>query len=454
MVVVTFCLLGATPLLLFPLVHEGQSLVVLAPVSVVVIYSALRLSRIAGEGSPKIIGMSFWIFVYIFLGVAPLFQIASDHYPWFDYYDELLITKAGIIVIAGLVGFDVGQIIGRRAKPLSVFGVLDRPLKKKTLWIFAFGVFAAAVYFLYRFGGMSFLMMTRVEFDQFVTGRMTHAEVLAFRQLTVTPIYVVSVAMLVYWLSGRISNVPVSLLWKCVTLILLTTTIILNNPINSARLKVGTIALSLMFILPWSRRMARMTMGALICGIVVVFPYLDLFRSSLDKSLIDRLSETSPLHELVRNPDFDAFQMVVNAVDVVERNGVEFGRQLVGSMLFWVPRSVWADKPVPTGQMVAQEQGYSYTNLSLPLWGEFYVDAGWILLLVGFVGYGYFASALDRLYGFSHRKGVITVASVLVPIYGGYQFFLLRGPLMPALAYLSPLILFSLLCSVRVGRRR
>jgi hypothetical protein len=146
--------------------------------------------------------------------------------------------------------------------------------------------------------------------------------------------------------------------------------------------------------------------------------------------------------------DFDAFQAVANTIALVDREGVSGGRQIAGAVLFAVPRQLWPDKPLATGQLVGEKSGYAFTNISAPLWAELYVDGGLLLVLAGFLAYGAAVRTLDRWYRWSQRGGGgARVVSVLVPIYAGYQFFVLRGSLMPAVAYLTPIVLFALACS-------
>jgi hypothetical protein len=231
-------------------------------------------------------------------------------------------------------------------------------------------------------------------------------------------------------------------------------TLVLNNPISTPRLKVGTILLSLFFVLPWRRWSGAATIALVVFGVLIVFPLADIFRTSLDTRVGEQLASRSVVRELTESGNFDAYQMIVNTASVVEKTDLQLGRQIAGALMFWVPRSVWADKPVPTGQWVAEQKGYGYTNLSAPLWAEFYADGGWFLLCFGFLGYGYLVRTLDRWYAESNLAAQPRIITVLVPMYAGYQFFLLRGSLMPAIAYFAPMLLCALLCGLALGRRQ
>jgi hypothetical protein len=277
---------------------------------------------------------------------------------------------------------------------------------------------------------------------------------LLLSNLATTPVYVLLVAMLAVWVAKYRRRQKAGLAWAAMTMALLAATLLLNNPVSTPRLKVGTILLSLFFLLPWRRWSNAATVAGLVAGLILVFPFMDLFRNSLDASLSARVADTSMINEVTQKGDFDAFLMIANSAAVTEEAGYQLGRQIGGALLFWAPRAAWPGKPIATGEWVAENVGYSFTNLSAPLWAEFYVDGSWILVLLGFFGYGRLVRILDQWYETSGKSAEVKVVSVLVPIYAGYQIFLLRGSLMPAIAYFAPILLLAVLSSVSLRKQR
>ena len=61
-------------------------------------------------------------------------------------------------------------------------------------------------------------------------------------------------------------------------------------------------------------------------------------------------------------------------------HGMQWGRQLLGALLFFVPSAVWSGKPLASGIFIANYliANYSmwFTNLSAPLIAEGYLDFG------------------------------------------------------------------------------
>jgi hypothetical protein len=123
----------------------------------------------------------------------------------------------------------------------------------------------------------------------------------------------------------------------------------------------------------------------------------------------------------------------------------------MGVLFFWMPRSLWPNKPNPTGELVAEHVGYAYTNLSAPLWAEVYLAGGLFFTLCGFYLLGVLVRHIEQVA--EHCRGrEVSVASVLVPFLAAYQFFLLRGTLLSAVAYLTPVLLFFLAFSARLPK--
>src|SRR5690606_27299975 len=134
------------------------------------------------------------------------------------------------------------------------------------------------------------------------------------------------------------------------------------------------------------------------------------------------------LVELLSGGDYDSFAEISNAVAYVSDQGIEFGRQTLGAAFVWVPRLIWPDKPLSTSSLVAENMGYTFLNVSSPLWGELLVDFGAVGLVVGFVLLGWiFARWDDRQVESYKRGGYASIAATVLPF---YFLIILRGSLL------------------------
>jgi hypothetical protein len=443
--------LFAVPLAALASVESPRLSPALYWVMLIIAYSAARLAQIAVSQHRQIVATGFWMFVYVFLGIAPACQIAAATFPWQGQYDDASLTRTSVLIVLGLVGFEFGRVMCVRHKWTPGGAVLARQIKATTVMALTLPALASAALFWNRLGGSDAFLTSRMERSVYLADRFATSEMLLMSQLAGSPVFVLFIALLVTAIARRSETFWSKRSIVLASIVLGAVTVIVNNPLSSPRLIVGTIVLSVWFVLPWRRWSGVITVIALVVGLVVIFPFADLFRSSLETRLGERVAGVSLVDELTRKGDYDSFQQVANALEVTDRNGIQAGAQIAGAFLFWFPRSVWPEKPRATGEFIPVSLGYDFTNLSAPLWAEFLVDGGPLLLFLGFCAYGVFAAVLDGALQSAARADAVTVASVLVPIYAGYQFFLLRGSLMPAFAYFAPIILVVLICSTRRG---
>jgi hypothetical protein len=223
--------------------------------------------------------------------------------------------------------------------------------------------------------------------------------------------------------------------------------LIVVNPISSARYSLGTVlfALAVYAGAMTNIRRVRITLVAAIVGLIFLFPLADAFRSPAVN-----LARNGFFGEYKSNPDYDAFWQIANAYSYVLDGLVQVLRQAFGSVFFWVPRAIWADKPVDTSILLANYRGYSFTNLSAPLWAEFLVNGGIPMLVIGFVLTGYFLRAMDiRLLPAFSAAGYWAIVGAIFPV---YMTILLRGSLLQATGAVAIALLCLLVVRSPEGR--
>lgn len=131
---------------------------------------------------------------------------------------------------------------------------------------------------------------------------------------------------------------------------------------------------------------------------------------------------------------YDAWANIVAAMTFVRENGLQMGNQLLGSLLFFVPRDIWINKPVSSGEMLGDYllayYNLWFTNISFSYPAEGYVDFGMLGLVVYSALLALYAKRLDWF----AVNGTI-VERISATYFAFYLFFVLRGPLLPAVAY-------------------
>ena len=450
---------SATVFLLLPFVPIGERAAqITLPTAcawIVLIYSTIRLTALGIRGEKRLISLTFWVFAYTLFGFVPLVQFTASQDSLAQQYSGQLIVATYGVILAGLIAFDLTSTF-LRLSPVSALAARlfrERALSRARSMVLALFALVSTPLLIARFGGVAQLFLSRTERFRVLAEASGadngQVQLQIVNALITTPAFIAFFAILALYLETRKHPRGQSWLLPFVILLGLETTII-NNPISTARFLVGTIVLSLgLYLLPWRTKYSfSLTAVAITLLFIVVFPFADLFRYSVEVELTGYFQETNFESQIVSKGDYDGFEQVINSVDYVDRNGLGFGRHLLGTALFWFPRSVWPDKPVPSGQLIADYRGAENLNLSLPLWGEFYLDGHIAAVVVGFVIYGLLVGAAEAQYlqtNFSRP----TFATLFVPVFSAYQFFLLRGSLLSATAYLTPIVLCILFCTTR-----
>jgi hypothetical protein len=448
-----FCLLGSltvlAPFVILVILGYASQLdfgmpTFLAALSTV--YSGTRLTLLSIEGRKKLFSMTFWIFSYVWMGLVPLVQLSTGEFPWPGNYDEWIAAYALIIILVGYVAYDVGSWLGSSYYHKNGGRLLPYHFYLSKWRVYLLSLFApvAALIAIQKLGGADVILnATRYSLDQVTNPEAVTPADRIWNTLQRIPAYI---ALLTTWLVWLNRKLLLTRRWQkashvAVLVLLLMLNLVVNNPILLNRYFLGTILFSFaVMTLGWNeRRSFGVWVVGLVFALVVLFPYADLFRE--ENQSVTIVSVTS---QFTSNGDYDAFQQIANTVMYVSADGITYGHQLLGAMFFWVPSAVWPDKPVGSGQVVAEHLGYTFTNLSSPLWAEAFINAGFVGVVAILLLYGLVTSLLQQSYVASTKAQGSLFIGGLVPILAGFQFFFLRGDLLNGIAYMVPMLVFYL----------
>jgi hypothetical protein len=407
---------------------------------VVTTVSGARWSWLVGEGHRRLFEMSFWVFTYVFLGIAALVQMRTGITPTTTpRLDPTLQQSAMVVVIVGIISFICGlSVTGPRQIPIRRAYMIKGVDLARTV-LLAFGALAIATYFIGKVG-LATLFETRDDLWAAIEAAWPDSSVAVLVQVATDVTLLVAFIALVKTIQHtRSREWPLIALCVFVGLALAITV----NIISSPRYVFGTAALSVaaLFGLFATPRLFRITATLWVVALIVIFPVADAFRNSREGEV-----KSGSILQMLTSPDFDALAQINNTLLYVDRHGVTEGRQAVGVALFWVPRKMWPEKPQDTGILLAQSRSYSFQNLSAPLWAEMFVNGGWPLLIVGMFAVGTLVRAQDKRIEDSLRRA--RAPGILACIMPFYLVILLRGSLLQAMSYLTVI----LVCTAFVSR--
>ncbi|UCM87550.1 hypothetical protein [Streptomyces marincola] len=419
---------------------------------VVACYAGVRLSAMVLSGRRRLIQGAFWLFGYLAMGIAPLAQsvLGRDPTPVLGPRGDT--EMATVLVLCGMVAFDVGALLARHRPPTRRVRRPAARVHRGRLYLLVALAYVASALLIVRLGGPEVFFTSRQEISSTLNeatgggagdagGEAGNALLRGFGTVPA----MLALLFLTRWLvTSRAARRSPAVLLPWAGLIVVNT--IVNNPISNPRYWFLTVLFALLFtVFPRSPVMYR---AALALGVVIallIFPFTDRFRYDEDGR---QPVETDALLEPLVVKDYDQVNMLANTITFAgDGNGHSYGEQVAGAALFWVPRSMWEDKPQDTGFLVGGWMGTNSANLSSPLWAELWLDFGGLGMTVGFLAVGYFAARTDRRYVTRtvDDPSPGNVLAVVVPVLAGYSFILLRGSLLQASGRIGIAVLCVLL---------
>jgi hypothetical protein len=416
--------------------------------SVVALYAGVALALILTSNEIRIVSFGFWLFAYIWLGLAPVAMLSTDEYPWPLRVHASVSFRASLIVLVGLAAYSIGSLVASRLTPPDRDGfagrLLTRPLSLPRVLVLGVASLCIAVILIPRLGGLGAFFESRQAANVAATavaGESGRAGLALVDWGLAVPAFWAFLGFLHVRRVGK-DEPALSTLWLALLVPVVALNVVVNNPASQPRFWAGTVLLTLLFASKplKSVRVFKIAGVSLLVAAVILFPVSDYFRNDRREVL-----QYSVVEHFLTNPDYDSYQQIQAGTAMVH----EFGHQpqlAVGPPLFWVPRAVWPDKPEDAGVVIARFAGYRFLNLSSPLWIETYIWGGLPLVAILFAILGAISRRVDQLYHqYRYTKGL--VLGLLVPALAFYQVLLLRGSLLQAMAPLTLLVTIPFLIS-------
>lgn len=406
------------------------------------IAAGLRFSWVVGQGAQRLFEVVFWLFTYIFLGLAPMLQMRSGVYPeTIPFLDVDYNARAMGVIAVGAASAAFGMLLagsvnGRRAVRAGSARVPTAPHRLLTACVASL-MFSSAYVLVIGPGTLFLSRNERSAIEAAIFPATINAIVKASSTL---PLIICFAALMRLRQERREQGRVGPTVLPIVVLVML---LLVVNPASVPRYYAGTALLAVLAAVGATRTPTRGRVFALTLAfsLVIVFPYASATRTAETLSLADLGGPAQTL----TTADYDAFDQINNGVAYVEERGAQRGTQVLGAALFAVPRDLWTSKPIDTGPLLAEYRAYKTTNLSSPLWAEFFVDGGWLGLIIGMGAFGALIRRLDL-------RALGPYRSTLAAVVPFYLIIVLRGPLLQAMAGLTVLTLTGLFVSGRRGR--
>lgn len=209
--------------------------------------------------------------------------------------------------------------------------------------------------------------------------------------------------------------------------ILIVAIVLTTFPSGVPRFMVGIVYLPIVYVY----LLKKINSGyflLLIVSLLLVFPLLEIARSAISTGEYD-FHISDYLIGNFSDGHLDAFQGILLTLN----ESPDYGFQIIGAALFFIPRFFWDTKPIGLGQLLAEKNELVFTNISMPLIGEFFYAFNTIGVAIGYLIIGILFSWLDK----ANIRHPSSIYLALVPL----MMIVMRGDLFTGLSFLTGIIL-------------
>ena len=223
--------------------------------------------------------------------------------------------------------------------------------------------------------------------------------------------------------------------FKALAFILLICVVLTKNPFLDRRNALGPVYLTLflVYLLSINFKFKNFFFHITLTSLGLIFPI-----SALATHYVLYQDQNYSFSTIIQDHflglHYDAWSSIIATIEFVQIHGMQFGQQLLGSLLFFVPRDIWSTKPsssaTEVGNYLIDSSSLWFNNISVTLPAEGYIDYG----IVGVLCFGFLLSIFIVLV--ERMQNSKNSLSIIGGIYLSFNiFFILRGSLLPAFSY-------------------
>ena len=354
-----------------------------------------------------------------------------------DYF-----SMANIIIIMGLSAFFLGYLMGESVdytkqikKSISKELKDQQKFKKKqfvmTLFLLAISISSSFIIaFMNNFNPLTILLRGVKHASR--SPYLDNQIISLFYYHVIKPLPIV-VLLLYYYISFENKK---SFFKKFIMFIFIIIAIFFTAPTSVARFLAVSLYIPVLLIFFKFFDKKYIIHFCSIAGIMVILPFLDKFRYFSYEKFNFEIN-----YDFLFEGHFDAYQ---NFVRLISINYISYGSQLLGSLLFFIPRKFWEEKPIGSGAFLAELGHLNFSNISMPFIGEGFINFSVFGSIIFMFILGLICGMMDKYYW--SLKYQIKQHSFFYLYYLclGLLLFVMRGDFLSGFAYSSAMILVYL----------
>jgi hypothetical protein len=394
-----------------------------------------------------------WCWSFVFMGLAPAYQLAEGHFPWKGRFSGVEIANAEIALMLGAAAAVITISLKRRsmarrsARPAQSLAELSGQHHERTEGTRSKRSLSGLVRPLNLLAGC-YILCAAVFI--LLMGRSLYQERSIFRDRVLDianlpfggTLYFVATAGAICvpsaLVAAKVAGVPLRILPITAAVAV---GAVATNPLLGSRFLTGSFLVALLAAWWAKRELLRLVPALSVLLLVVLFPTVDILRG--DGTGSREIKIASPEQSLL-TPSFDAFEMLVREVNLSDRQLDALPSRIdlaLAPVLKWVPVLSRPYIGVASGDAVAKVTSMRYTNVSMPLWGEGHLLGGLAGTVIMLGALGYVIAALGASRGYDGPlAGAITA-----PACAALLFIVLRGSLYEVWGYMALVVLIYLM---------
>lgn len=372
-----------------------------------------------------------WVFQFTFFFIAPVIQYLNNHFIWglLSSSNTSLLIKSNLLVL-------LWQIVWIITSKLTSKRQSDRPVLEKpypNIIISPFKILLMLVlsviflfYFIHVYGVSGLFARGATKGDAIINNSSLLMIIFTFGRSL--PVVLLVCAFHKYKLGINRT------LWMLLILIASVLVVVLNFPSATQRFWAATVYLGI--IITFFHFKSRNTLVyMLIFGLLIVFPTLGFSRNASNfKEFVNKFDINGLYSNNILTGDYDAFSVINYTVQFIQLNGSTLGKQLLGVLFFFIPRTYWETKPIGSGSTVSANLGLTFDNISSTPIAEGLINFGVLGVILFAAVFSFLTKKYDLLYWFSSQGS--EVLKVLYPFMIGLFFFMMRGDLLSTFSFM------------------
>lgn len=393
----------------------------------------------------------FWIFNLLFNLIAPIAQLSKSHLPFSTpiYYDDILYTNLMLtmcyFVVMCICYFNPAK--RKKAQPKregkGSWASTELTVTNSfmaVLLLLSTGIF---LYHVVNYGIANLLF--RSSSVEIYGDNMT--EFLIKGTVFPTVMSVSVIFSIIHYRKNKSFGNGLIILYLFLIFVLT------FPPTGLARFKFATMYGSIAMVSFKKLRKGVSFTILFLLAMLFLFPLFSVFRNADSGNFIELISNASKTFSSnLVSGDYDSYSSFVSSVDYARQYGASYGFQLLGAVLFFVPRLIWPGKPVGSGAMMAEGLNKNFSNISCQFFAEGYINFGFVGVLLFAILLACIMKKTDQSYWGNARIYATNSPISILYFYAVFLlFFLLRGDLLSTFSFTFG-TLITIIALIKVGQ--